>query len=159
MKQLVSVIFAATILTAGIPVHAQQKQPPDSMQVLQAKLKADRKLLVSQNMMLSDEQAQKFWPLYEGYVRDLTAINARLLTLIKDYAKAYNANTLNDTIAKKLTDEMLSIEDAEVQMRKNYAKKIASALSPTVAARYLQLENKLRALVRYELAEQIPLLP
>lgn len=160
MRALISVVVAATLFAVGVPAQAQSQQATgDSMKVLVAKVKADRKLLVSDNMKLSNEQAKAFWPIYEAYQKDLDALNTRLLKLIKEYAVAFNADKVNDETAKKLMNEMLSIESAEVTMRKNYAGKLSKAVSPVAAARYLQLENKLRALMRYELADQIPLVP
>jgi hypothetical protein len=60
-------------------------------------------------------------------------------------------------MAKKLYEEVLAIDEDEVKMRKAYAMKLAGVLPGKKAARYLQIENKIRALLRYELAAEIPL--
>jgi hypothetical protein len=62
----------------------------------------------------------------------------------------------NDT-AKKLMNEVLSIEAAEVKSKHSYADKIVKVLSATKTARYIQIETKIRAALKYELAQQIPL--
>ena len=52
---------------------------------------------------------------------------------------------------------MLSIESAEAGLKKSYVPKLEKVLPMKKAAVYLQIESKIRALVRYELASQIPL--
>ena len=62
-----------------------------------------------------------------------------------------------DDTAKKLLNEVLAIEGAELDMRKSYVPKFEKVLPAAKVARYYQIENKIRAAVRYELAEGIPL--
>jgi len=54
-------------------------------------------------------------------------------------------------------DEYLAIDDAEAKLKSATTPKILAALSAVKAARYVQIENKIRAAVRYELATAIPL--
>jgi len=44
-------------------------------------------------------------------------------------------------------------------MRKTYAARLKGVLPGKKVARYLQIENKIRALIRYEMADAIPLVP
>ncbi len=62
-----------------------------------------------------------------------------------------------DETAKKLLNEVLAIEGAEVDMRKSYVPKFEKVLPAAKVARYYQVENKIRAAIKYELAEGIPL--
>ena len=127
------------------------------MQILRDKIKADKKLLVATNMELTDAEAKGFWPVYEAYQKDLTAINQRIGKLIESYAADYRAKTLTDEKAKKLVEEMVAIEQAEAGMKTTYAPKLGKVLPQVKVARYLQIENKIRALVKYELAGAVPL--
>jgi hypothetical protein len=76
-----------------------------------------------------------------------------------DYAEEYNNKTLSDEKAKQLTVEMLTVEEAEVNLRKSYAPKLGKILPAKKVVRYLQIENKIRALLKYELAAGVPLVP
>jgi hypothetical protein len=130
-----------------------------NMEILKEKVKADKKLLVAANMNLTDAEAKNFWPLYDGYQKELEQINQRLLTTIKGYADAYNAGKgeISNDQAQKLLGEALAVEGSEVTLRQSYAAKLGKALPATKVVRYLQIENKIRALVKFELAAQIPL--
>ncbi|MGH8701234.1 MAG: hypothetical protein ACREVR_08710 [Burkholderiales bacterium] len=156
MKRLIWTLLFAAALAAG-SVAAQEKSAEQNMQILRDKVKADKKLLVAANMQLTDAEAKGFWPVYDAYQNDLQAINGRLGKVIAAYADGYNKNTLTDEQAQKLTAEVIAIEQSEVNLRKSYADKLAKALPGKKAARYLQIESKIRALVRYELAANIPL--
>jgi hypothetical protein len=166
MKQLNSrramVILMAflswVIIEQTAPVFAQDQTSADTnMQILRDKVKADKKLVVAANMELTDAEAKGFWPVYEAYQKDLQALNERLKKAILSYADAYNNRTLTDERAKQLADEVIAIDEKEIQMRKACAAKLAPILPGKKAARYLQIENKIRAALRYELAGAIPL--
>jgi len=158
MKYLAIAIFALASAFA-LPSYAQSKPAGTDMQILRDKLKADKKLVVADNMQLSEAEAKAFWPIYEEYQQDLQKINQRTLKMIQSYAEAYNKKTLTNDTARKLTDEMLSIESAEAAMHKTYAGKLGKSVSAITTARYLQIENKIRAMIRLELAANIPLIP
>jgi hypothetical protein len=150
-------ILVLSFLILG-PVHAQQAEQMN-MDILKEKIKADKKLIVATNMTLTDAEAKNFWPLYDGYQKELEQINQRLIATIKSYAEAYTAGKgeiSNDT-AKKLLAEVLAVEEAEVKLRQSYSAKMGKVLPATKVARYLQIENKIRAIVKFELAAQIPL--
>ena len=130
-----------------------------NMEILKEKIKADKKLVVATNMNLTDQEAKNFWPLYDGYQKELEQINQRLIAMIKGYADAYNAGKgeISDDQAKKLITEALAIEESEMKLRQSYAGKLGKALPATKVARYLQIEKKIRSIVNFELAAQIPL--
>lgn len=142
--------------TFPIPVLAQDK-PADNMQILRDKVKADKKLLVATNMELTESEAKGFWPVYEQYQKDLSAINQRVIKLIESYAADYKAKTLTDEKATKLTEEMVAIEQAEAALKASSVPKLRKVLPEKKVARYLQIENKIRAIQKYELAEGVPL--
>ena len=154
--------IAAGLLAFAIafPIPAwTQGKPADNMQVMRDKIKADKKLVVASNMELTESEAKAFWPVYDQYQKDLGAINERMVKMIKSYADAYNAKSMTDDGAKKLTDEFVAIEKAETAMKESYVPKLSKVLPPKKVARYLQIENKIRALVKFDLAGQIPLVP
>ncbi|HSB70985.1 MAG TPA: hypothetical protein VLT62_16785 [Candidatus Methylomirabilis sp.] len=152
-------LFAiALVALIAVPAFAQDK-PANNMEILRQKIKADKKLLVAANMDLTESEAKGFWPVYDSFQADLQALNERLGKLIVRYADLYKARTLTDDAAKSLMDEALAIEQAEVNLKQAYVPKLAAALPATKVARYLQIENKIRAVIKYELADGIPLVP
>jgi hypothetical protein len=129
----------------------------DNMQALRDKVHADRKLIVSTNMGLSESEAKNFWPVYDEYIKELAEINKDIAELIKSYAADYNADSLTDEKAKKLIDKYFDIEKDELKLKESYAKKLDKILPAKKVALALQIENKIRTAVKVELAAQIPL--
>jgi hypothetical protein len=155
-------VRAALLLLAAmlaLPVLSAEDTSPTAsdMEILRDKIYADKKLLVAENMELTEDEAKKFWPIYEAYQEDLHKINERMAKVINEYALAYNKGAILDKTAKQLIDQAIDVELDEAKLRKSYVPKLSKALPGVKVARYLQLENKVRAIVRYELASAIPL--
>jgi len=139
------------------PLSLAQDKPADNMQILRAKIKADKKLVVATNMELTESEAKGFWPIYGEYQKDLQKINQRLANLLESYAADFRGKSLTDEKAKKLIDEAVAIEQAEAKLKSTYLPKLSKVLPVRKVARYLQIENKIRAVVKYELATGVPL--
>jgi Spy/CpxP family protein refolding chaperone len=154
-KLLCSLMVAFAFVAA--PAYAQDKSADMNMQILRDKLKADKKAVVAANMQLTDAEARAFWPIYDAYQNDLKAINERARNAILAYADAYKAGPISDAAANKLLADTIAIDDAEARLRKDYAARLTQAMPASKAVRYLQIENKIRAAIRYELAAGIPL--
>lgn len=148
-------LLVVVLLTLiAVPALAQDK-PASNMEILREKLQADKKLLVATNMGLTEKEAQAFWPVYDSYQKDLGLLNGRMLVLIGDFAKNYQEMT--DDAAKKLVGDYLAIERDRVKLKQTYLPKLRQTLPERKVARYLQIENKIEAVIRYELADKIPL--
>jgi len=114
-------------------------------------------LLVAMNMELTDSEAKSFWPIYEQYQKDLQKINQRIVKVLDGYADDYRNKSLTDDKARKLIDEALAIDKAEADLKSAYAPKLGKVLTAIKVARYLQIENKIRAVVKYDIASGVPL--
>ncbi|MGZ3635215.1 MAG: hypothetical protein ACXWMO_05460 [Syntrophales bacterium] len=153
-KRLTAVMVLCVLFLFIVPVCAQDK-PADTNQLVREKLQADKKLFIAENMQLSEAEAKAFWPVYESYQKDMDKIMERTKNLIDDYAKNYE--TMTDATAKKLTDELLAIENDRLKLRKAYLLKFRKVLSDKKVARFYQLENTSFAVMNYRAAEVIPL--
>jgi hypothetical protein len=151
------VIGLITVLTGFVSHGWAQDKLANNMEIVHEKLKADKKLIVAKYMELTDSEAKKFWPVYEEYQKDLQKIDQRLLNLLQSYAADYRNNSLTDEKAKTLLDEWIAIDNDDAKRRGSYVPKVMKALPPKKAARYLQIENEYRILMKYDLAVTVPL--
>lgn len=136
---------------------ASGDKPASNLAIIHEKLKADKKLIVSKYMELTESEAQKFWPVYDAYQKDLQEANERLRKLLESYAADYKNNSLTDEKAKKLLDDWIALERDEGKRRSAFAPQVLQVLPAKKAARYLQIENEYRILLRYDLAATVPL--
>ena len=160
MKRLASLLICiATLLS--LPAVAQSPAnggaATDNMRILREKMMGDKKLIVAANMALTDAESKAFWPIYDAYQAELQKINEQLGTIIADYARMHNAGKLTDARARALMDRYLGAEEAEVRLKRTFAKRLDKVLPGVKVTRYLQIENKIRAIVKYELAGEVPL--
>ncbi len=152
--------YLSLVLVLGLVVPAfAQQAATTNMDILMQQVKADKKLVVAANMELTDAESKGFWPVYDSYQADLQALNQRLGKLVLQYADLYNKKMMTNEAAKGLIEEAIAIEQAEASMKQSYVPKLGAVLPMMKVARYIQIENKIRALVRYELADGIPLVP
>lgn len=150
-------LVLALVIFGRMPFSLAQDTPADNMQILREKIRADKKLLVASNMDLTETEAKGFWPIYDEYQKDLQKINHRVGSLLESYATDLRTKSLTDAKAKQLINESVAIEQAEANLKKTYAPKLRKVLPPKKVARYLQIENKIRAVVKYDLATGVPL--
>jgi len=151
-------LVTTCVIVAGLALPAIAQAPSTAnMEILRQKITADKKLVVAENLQLTDAEAATFWPLYEGYQKDLQQVNQRLTAVVQAYADAYNKGPVGNDVAKQLLDDAIAVDEAEAKLKVSYVPKVLAALPATKAARYIQIENKIRAVIRYELAAGIPL--
>ncbi len=155
MKTLVGLVVAVAVMFAGSAMA--QSANDTNMEILKQKIKADKKLVVAGNMDLNEAEAKQFWPLYDSYQKELEQLNQKLGKTITEYAEAFNKGPVPNDTAKKLMSEVLNVEEQEVKLKRSYAEKVGKVLPAMKAARYIQIENKIRAVVKAELAQAIPL--
>ena len=142
---------------AAEPAAAAAAEPTEAdLQVLLNTVRANRRALVSLNLNLTADEAAKFWPLFERYQAEMNAIGDRVLALVEDYAANF-ATLANDKALQLMTD-YLAAEAERVKVRQTWLPQFAAVLPGRTVARFYQLENKLDALVRYDLAATIPVI-
>lgn len=131
---------------------ADAEREMDSVRTI---VRTNRQKVIAVGMDLTTEENQKFWPLYSEY-RDASAKQGdRLTKIILEYANGYN--TLSDAQATKLMNDYATLDQDRLNLRAAYVKKFAAFLPPRKLMRYFQMEQKLDAIMNYDLAATIPL--
>ena len=149
-----SMIALAAMAIVAVPTFAQDRTA-DTMQIVLEKVRADKKLLVAENLQLTEDEGKAFWPVYDQYQNELFLLRVRTAKLITDYANVQEKMT-ND-VARSLLDEALAIESLGVMLRQVFLSEFRRVLPDVKVARYYQIENKIQAALFYELARNIPL--
>ena len=154
VTRLLVLLMTAALIFSVIPAMAQNKAA-DTMEIVLEKVRADKKLLVAENMQLTEAEAKAFWPVYEEYQKGLVTLLDRMRSLIEDYRN--NFQNMSDESARKLLDEYLAIQNDDARLMQSCISKLRAILPEKKVLRYFQIENKIRAAVDFELARLIPL--
>lgn len=120
-------------------------------------ISTEKKLFIEENMNLTDAEAIGFWPIYDSYQKKLHEIATRLAKIIDLYSLEYKKGELSSETAKKLLNEYLAIELAEVKLKQSYVPMFEKVIPVAKVARYIQIESKIHAVLYYEIAGRIPL--
>ena len=149
------VILAVALLLGAANAPAQMSET-DALQQLRANILADRQAVVAANLGLTDAEGAAFWPLYREYRGELAKGGDRLQKMIQDFARVYDTATAEQ--AKALVDEMFAIQKLDLTVKESYLPRFRKVLPEVKVARFLQIENKVDAVVKLGLAADMPLI-
>jgi hypothetical protein len=152
----VSMLAILLAVSLALPLAAQEEKQADNMDIVRAAIRAEKKVLIAENMQLTESEAKAFWPVYDEYEIALKAIGDRSVKLIENYAANYQ--TMTDEAAAKLLKEFMSIQGDRLKLQESYLPKFQKVLPAVKVARFYQIENKIRAVVEYDVASEIPLI-
>lgn len=151
---LVALTLAGATGAQAAPPSSGEGAADATSEVLLSTLRANRKAFVAVNLQLSDEEAKAFWPLYDRYAQDIGAIGDRVAGLVKEYERSYA--DLSNEKALQLITGYLDADAERARVRRTYLDEFAKILPGRTVARFFQLENKIDAVLRYDLARTIP---
>jgi len=147
-----SLIVLVLVLMAGASLYAQEAY----LELLRSDLKTQKVAVITLNMELTDAQSEVFWPLYRKYDAVLTTLNDQAIALFKDYAQSYEQMT--DAKADSLTKELFSFLEKRLKLQEKYYPEFAKALNPVLAAKFMQIERRITAVLDLQISSEIPLI-
>ena len=153
---LLSLWMVALMVLSGQANPAMAQGASDNMAIVREKVLADRKFFVASNLELNEQESKAFWPVYDRYVQDVEKLGARMGAIIDDFANNYEAMT--DPKSKSLLDDYMALEAERLALRQNYLPKFRKVIPEKKVTRYYQIENKIEAIIKFELAKRIPLM-
>jgi len=155
-RNLAAIAFAVATILATPPVLAQGSAADvTDMQALRTAVRADKKAFIASKMQLTEAEAKKFWPIYDQYQRDLDLANRQQTRAIEGLIA--RDKPVSDLYAKALLNDFIGADELELKARRKLYSRLISALPPKKAARYMQIESKIRAFQDYDIAVAFPL--
>jgi hypothetical protein len=156
--------IALAVVTVGCLVTAlawtqaptNDKNSQAYADLLRKDLRTQKQSLVDQAMGLEAAQKSQFWTIYDGYQKELNAVWDQRVANIKKYAD--NFDKMTDQIADELANTMLNIEGQRTALRKKYYAEFKAKMGARVAARFLQAEATIGALLELQIATQLPII-
>ena len=151
-----ALVLSALVLMFGFAPVVSAQTVDDAISLTRSVIQTERQAIVAANLGLSETESAVFWPLYREYRSAVEqAIDTRV-GMLKRFSESYE--TLTDDEATSLLDDHLSYQKQILKVRTSYAKKMNKVLAGKTVARFFQIENKMDAIVNYELASEVPLM-
>ena len=127
----------------------------EDIALLRQDLRAMKMQVIGQNMSLADTEAEKFWPIYNHYVKDLQEVNNQKYALLKQYAEMWA--TMSDEDALIYVRHWLEADEQAQALRLKYVPVVSQVLPGRKAATFFQLDRRLNMIIDLQLFSQIPL--
>jgi len=160
MRPLYLIATAIVLLLTTAASLAQEKQPlvtlDNELEAARKLMATERKLVLAGELVLTPDESKAFWPVYNEYAEERRAIGDAEVRLISDFAENYQ--NMSDEFAERMLNDHLDIQSRALKLRRQYVKRFRKVLPPIKVAKLYQVENKLDAVVDYQLASQLPMI-
>lgn len=147
MKKIIALV---SFIIAMNGTYAQQHT---EIELIRSTYKLEKKAVVADLLKMSNDDAGKFWPIYEKYEISRSAIGDRRIKLITDYVNdAEKGNVKN---ADAMVKESASIQSEEIALREKYYGIVKVGVSPEIAFKFYQAEDVIATAVKMKLWEEL----
>ncbi len=147
MKKIIAVLSLVFIMNG---VYAQQHT---EIELVRDAFKLEKKAVISDYLKLSNEDAAKFWPIYNQYEAERTVIGNRKIKLITDYVNDKQKGNVKD--ADGMVKESAEIQRKETNLREKYYTAVKTGVSLDVALNFYQIEDQIATAVKMKLWEEL----
>ena len=125
------------------------------VELLRSDVRGQKVAILTELMELTEAQDTVFWPIYRQYEEELNTLNDERVAMIKSYADSYP--NVSDAAADTLAHKGLDLQTRRTALQTKYYDKMKQALSPKVAARFLQVEHQLLLIIDLQIASALPI--
>jgi len=165
MKKLMAVVLIwGSWMLSGATALAQTTPTGDGtnhvisdqeLNLLRKDLRSQRKQLIASNLILTEAEAVKFWPVYDQYMTELIAINDKKFGLIQNYADNWAKLTNEQSLS--FIRQWLDMDIATAQLRQKYVPIVSKVLDGKKTATFFQLDRRIAMMIDLQLSSQMPL--
>ena len=141
--------------TPAPPQSDAQKNVQAYIDLLRRDVRQEKAEIMGSVMLLSAQDATKFWPIYSEYDAQLTKLNDQRVENIKEYARTYEQMT--DEKADELIQKSLAYRKQRAELLAQTYDKVKQTLGATTAARFAQVEDQLLMLIDLQIASSLPI--
>ena len=159
------VLFVISVLFLGnVFVFAQASPDPGTIrsnvrdqdiEMLRADLRSQRKEITAQNMVLTADEATKFWPIFDQYRKEAIKANDQRWALIKEYADNYS--TMTDAQSQDYIKRSTAVDQDLLALRMKYVPILEKVISPKKTALWYQIDRRIDLLINLQLSTLVPM--
>lgn len=150
MKKLTIILFFFSLAT----IFAQDLT--SYIELLRSDVNTEKKALIAEAMQFSEDDASVFWPIYKEYEFKLDKLGNKRVAFIKDYADNYM--NMNDQKAGEIIKQAFDYQEERLDLKKDMYNELKEELSPSQAAKFIQLDHQIQLLIDLQINANLPLL-
>ncbi len=152
-------IYLLLCLVVASPLMAQQPLTAEKQREINISRKLvndKRNTALAYNMKFTQEEKEKFWPLYREYREVMARVGDKRLAIIVDYIDHHDS--MSEGKAKQLLDQYFTTEKEVIRVKEKYVRKFRRILPQTKVVRLMQIENRMDSMIDMKITEGIPLM-
>jgi hypothetical protein len=156
-----SLVLVLALTSVDTTAFAQRETPTGididrDLSLLRRDLRANKKKIIALNLTLTEDEATKFWPVYDQYAAEMAKLNDEFYALIKDYVA--NQKTMTDAQASAMIRKWADIQLRQAQTRQKYIPLFEKTIPGRKAALFFQVDRRLYALMDMQVTSELPLI-
>jgi len=160
MNRATSLLIIASLCILGWGTATGQSKEPlvtleHEIEAARKLMSTERKLVIAGELFLTPEESKAFWPVYNDYEAAMRPIGDAKIKMITEYAD--NAHKMTPEFAERLLEESFDIQAKFEKTRRSYVRKFKKVLPVIKVVQLYQIQNKLDAVLNFQLAAKIPL--
>jgi hypothetical protein len=140
--------------TASSESDAQKQNMQAYIDLLRKNVRQDKAEIMGAILVLSADDAAKFWPIYSEYDTELAKLNDQRVENIKEYARVYKE--LTDEKADELIQKSLAYQRQRAELLAKTYERVKQAVGAITAARFAQVEHQLLLIIDLQIASSLP---
>jgi flagellar biosynthesis chaperone FliJ len=141
--------------TAPSVTETQKMNIQEYIELLRSNVRPQKDEIMGAMMGLDVDQSAKFWPIYSEYDAELTKLNNLRVENIRDYARSYDQMT--DAKADELVQNAFNYRKQRSELLVKYYGRVKDSLGAVEAARFLQIEDQLLAIIDLQISSVLPI--
>jgi len=122
--------------------------------ILKKDIQTEAKKLVGENLGMTGEQENVFWPLYDEYAAELLELSNERLNVISSYMLDYY--DLSDEKAETLVNQAMDIEQKRLDLKRKHIAKMNEVLPQKLVGKFFQIDNFLQTLLTIQRQSTLP---
>src|SRR5688572_2095332 len=136
MKTFVKILFLSLLTTVAF---AQDEELPAQDEKVRDKINAARVAYITEQLQLTPQEAEKFWPIYREFAERRKEIRQRLRQAVKtpDPGKT----------DEELVDQQFKVKQQELDLEKDYSGRLLKVISAQKLRTLPQAERKFRQMI------------
>ncbi|HOC00550.1 MAG TPA: hypothetical protein PKM43_17605 [Verrucomicrobiota bacterium] len=155
-------LVTAALALGSVASSAQTPADADSddlravFETFRSDVNAFKVRTLNQAMQMTGPEAERFWPVYRRYEKELAVVADQKVALLREFAERCATDSLDDAAANSIARRWLKNVQARLDLWKKYQKRITKAVSPARAAQFLQVEHQMALFMDLNIAADMP---
>jgi len=164
LTRSLTLLWSVSLILLGASASAQTSSMPDeeNLQNILDMMRSDTNPFkirtLNQVMALTAPEAEKFWPIYQQYEKELGRLNDRGMSFIREFLGLQAQGDRNDKQWDILARKWMKLKQDQLALWSKYQKKIRKELSAYRAAQFLQVEHQMALLTDLSIASEMPVI-